>query len=298
MVVRTYISTMLRRLQRTLTKSGKRAGAEVKVHHLTEEPTRAWETINNSQTVIQVTQMPHDTQISSKELRIVCVSDTHVLVEDVPNFIPPGDILIHAGDFGHGGAPVQVKRFNDFLGTLPHSVKIVIAGNHDQMFDERIVRHKGFVCQLIFLTETELDTQLQNYGVQSCRDILTECVYLEDSSIKICGVNFYGSPWQPKHGRVPGAFRYERGQQGLDIWNKIPNETDILITHGPPLGYGVTTDRKTTYINASSVDRWYSDLNKPIVFDFPIPKGHSKEELAHVKPCHLIRNKVRRFPAD
>ena len=42
--------------------------------------------------------------------------------------IPDGDILIHAGDFSISGLVSEVKEFNDWLGTLPHKHKIVIAG--------------------------------------------------------------------------------------------------------------------------------------------------------------------------
>ena len=32
--------------------------------------------------------------------------------------------------------------------------------------------------------------------------------------------------------------RLQRGDEMLKIWNKIPEDTDILVTHSPPLGYG------------------------------------------------------------
>jgi hypothetical protein len=32
------------------------------------------------------------------------------------------------------------------------------------------------------------------------------------------------------------AFNADRGEEILKIWNKIPNNTDVLITHGPPIG--------------------------------------------------------------
>ena len=44
-------------------------------------------------------------------------------------------------------------------------------------------------------------------------------------------------------------------------------------------GYGVWTDGTTTYINASTCNRRYKPINAPIVFDYPIPEGHSKDEL-------------------
>lgn len=40
------------------------------------------------------------------------------------------------------------------------------------------------------------------------------------------------------------AFSYERGEEALQKWNLIPEDTDIIMTHGPPLGYGDKTTRK------------------------------------------------------
>lgn len=34
------------------------------------------------------------------------------------------------------------------------------------------------------------------------------------------------------------AFNLPRGEKCLDRWNSIPNDTDILVTHTPPLGHG------------------------------------------------------------
>ena len=73
----------------------------------------------------------------SDKIRIVCISDTHNFTdhENFPN-IPDGDILIHAGDFTNHGKSEELEKFNDWLGTLPHEHKIVVAGNHDESLDE------------------------------------------------------------------------------------------------------------------------------------------------------------------
>ena len=75
------------------------------------------------------------------QIRMVCISDTHSAVEHVelPFKIPDGDILIHAGDFTNYGEVDKVKEFNAWLGTLPHTYKIVVAGNRDISFDPSVV---------------------------------------------------------------------------------------------------------------------------------------------------------------
>jgi Icc-related predicted phosphoesterase len=140
-------------------------------------------------------------------LRIVCVSDTHG--SHRKTVMPPGDILIHAGDLTKYGWLEEVEEFNDWLGTLNHlyRYKIVIAGNHDFCFAER---------------------------PNEARARITNATYLEDTATVVEGIKIYGSPWQPWFGGW--AFNLPRGPESAAVWAKIPDDTDILITHGPPEG--------------------------------------------------------------
>ena len=65
---------------------------------------------------------------SSIDLKIVCISDTHLLHNYLE--VPDGDILIHTGDFGHfrRGGEQTAKEFNQWLGSLNHKIKLIIAG--------------------------------------------------------------------------------------------------------------------------------------------------------------------------
>ena len=68
------------------------------------------------------------------------------------------------------------------------------------------------------------------------RGLSDVCTYLEDSASIIEGYKVYGSPWQPEF--CDWAFNLERGQPCRDKWKLIPDDTDVLITHGPPHGHG------------------------------------------------------------
>lgn len=141
-------------------------------------------------------------------MKLVCISDTHSLHRSIAD-IPDGDVLIHSGDSLGRGSLDNIEDLNDWLGTLPHRYKIVIAGNHDWAFQ---------------------DTP------ELAREALTNAIYLEDSGVEIDGVSFWGSPWTPNF--MNWAFMLERGQPLQDVWSLIPEHTDVLITHSPPLGYG------------------------------------------------------------
>jgi Icc-related predicted phosphoesterase len=123
--------------------------------------------------------------------------------------IPDGDLLLYAGDMTGRGDWDALKDFNDWLGTLPHEEKIAICGNHDFCF--------------------EWDNELS-------RKAMTNCIYLQEESTVVNGLKIYGAPHQPWF--YDWAFNVQRGEELAKIWAKIPEDTDVLITHGPPFGYG------------------------------------------------------------
>jgi Icc-related predicted phosphoesterase len=138
--------------------------------------------------------------------RIVCISDTHNCNEEIE--VPDGDILIHSGDATTIGSVEQLKAFNRWFAGLPHKCKIFVAGNHDWLFE----RNNDLARRL-------LDPSIS---------------YLQDSSIEIDGLKIYGSPWQPRF--FDWAFNLNRGPEMAEKWAMIPDDIDILITHGPPHG--------------------------------------------------------------
>jgi len=140
-----------------------------------------------------------------KILKVVVMSDTHNSPPH-PSQVPLGDVFIHCGDFSGIGSETEIKNFNMYLAQLPHKYKLVIAGNMDM-----------------------------GLSVKQNRNLLTNCIYLEDSSIIIEGFKFYGSPYTPK---FTGAFQLRTPKESIDKWSIIPRDNlDVLITHGPPLGH-------------------------------------------------------------
>ena len=138
-------------------------------------------------------------------LKIVAISDTHTKRVSIPD----GDVLVHAGDATFRGTPVEVASFAERYGSLPHKYKIFVAGNHDWLF-----QNDPHLAQKIMLDN----------GI----------MYLQDERAVIEGVRFYGSPWQPEF--CNWAFNAPRGPALAHIWSRIPDDTEVLITHGPPHG--------------------------------------------------------------
>ena len=128
--------------------------------------------------------------------------------------IPQGDILLFGGDMCGPGKLYEIERFGDWLRSLPHPHKVVIAGNHDWPF------------------ELAPNKALSALG--------EDIIYLQDEAVEIEGLKIYGSPWQPEF--FNWAFNLKRGERLKAAWSQIPEDVDILITHGPPHGTLDKTD--------------------------------------------------------
>ena len=163
-----------------------------------------------------------DSTNSTRSVRIIHISDTHMQHDTFLDSIPHGDILIHSGDFSsfspsrylfsnkNRDRDSVIHEINSFFKKLPHKYKIFVAGNHELSFTDQ---HKNYIEQNI-----------------------TEAIYLHDKMVEIEGLKIYGSPWTSKR-----ATSYARGssiprKDLVKHWDKIPTETDILITHMPPEG--------------------------------------------------------------
>ena len=140
-------------------------------------------------------------------MRLVITSDTHSVLG--LKEIPDGDVLLHAGDLTMGGTIVEISRQAAALGRLPHKRKLVVPGNHDFLFQK---------------------------SPQLALEIMSPvCNILIDREIVIDGIKFYGSPWQPWF--HDWAYNLPRmGEELQAVWEAIPEDTDVLITHGPPFG--------------------------------------------------------------
>lgn len=202
-------------------------------------------------------------------MKIVAISDTHTYHDYID--LPEGDVLVHTGDFSFQGNREEYDRFVDWFAKQPHPYKVFIAGNHDRILE----KEKLPVPDGVY--------------------------YLQDTSLVIDGIVFYGSPWQPEF--CNWAFNLPRGRPLAEKWGKIPEDTEVLLTHGPPHkildhcpggnvgcedllervlklpnlkyhvfghiheSYGIEVFGTTTFVNASSCTGRYRPINNPIVLE-------------------------------
>ncbi len=192
-------------------------------------------------------------------IKIVCISDTHTRTNNLE--LPKGDILIHAGDFSYSGEIREIKKFCDFLNQQDFKYKVIIAGNHDLTFDQEKYD------ELISKWHNE-----NKNNVLSCKEtkaLLSNCIYLENSGVEIMGYKFWGSPVTPIF--YDWAFMKERGNDIKKVWDMIPLNTDVLITHGPP--FGILDKCDPMYNNGKVIHAGCEELLK-IVTEKIKPKYH------------------------
>jgi len=213
-------------------------------------------------------------------LKIVCISDTHGDHEKLT--LPAGDVLVHAGDITAHGTEPDLIQFIDWFATRPFEYKLLIAGNHDAIMEER-------PDKVMRLCESK------------------NINYLNDSGVVVNNVRFWGSPITPRF--FDWSFMRDQGEDIEKHWALIPADTNILITHGPVWGildevvrsetvkehtgcpslkkrvaevqpdyhvfghihegYGELKKHGTVFLNVSTMDNGYRIRNAPVVIDWP-----------------------------
>jgi Icc-related predicted phosphoesterase len=204
--------------------------------------------------------------------KIIVISDTHKT--GYKDILPKGDILIHAGDFDIRDEFDLNYELNYFQ-NLDFKHIIFIGGNHDLYLEQ--------------LFKADIKPKMPKNIYYLCND-----------SIEIEGIKFWGSPFSP----VFGNWAFMDFLPGLrKIWNTIPKDIDIVITHCPPFGIndqvkkisqgcpalrdklkeikpkyhicghihcsrGIYQDKNTIYINTSLLDDCYQMVYNPIEIEY------------------------------
>lgn len=141
-------------------------------------------------------------------MRLVFISDTHNQFSDVE--LPDGDILIHCGDALSYGNEREMQQFCDDSARLHGRYRLILytPGNHDRCVE---------------LNPNYWERRLRTYDV----------TMLLHRTFEFEGTVFFGSPYTPEF--YDWSFMYPRGE-GEHYWRQIPDETDVVFTHGMPFG--------------------------------------------------------------
>ena len=122
--------------------------------------------------------------------------------------IPDGDLLLHAGDLTFKGEPWEITQELDILAAKTKDFKkvIFVQGNHEYR-----LRNQPEIVKIL----------CEERGIQ----------LLHHEPTEFEGLKIFGSPYTPTFGRW--AFMANRGPDIKRLWDQVPDDTNILITHGP-----------------------------------------------------------------
>lgn len=138
-------------------------------------------------------------------MKIHCISDTHNEYDKLNTL--RCDLLLHAGDATNRGRLEEIMRFLDWYAKQDARYKVFVPGNHDWGFQHN---------EPLFREECE------KRGI----------ILLINQAVEIEGIKIYGAPQQPWF--YDWAFNVQRGPEIKKFWDAIPDDTELLITHGPP----------------------------------------------------------------
>jgi len=177
-------------------------------------------------------------------MKILAISDTHGQHKNFAKEYFEGiDMIIHAGDESNfRELAFNEREWFDFLewySELNVKYKVLIAGNHS--------------------------AYLSKFGRRIKEDLYRDnnIVYLEHESTKIEGINIFGSPYTPTFGQ----WHFMKDRSKLDdYWKQVPDDTDILVTHGPPktiLDLSLSRDRELEFCGDAALLRHITERIKP-----------------------------------
>ncbi|KAJ5713679.1 uncharacterized protein N7483_010860 [Penicillium malachiteum] len=177
-----------------------------------------------------------------RKTRFVCVSDTHAYIPSEAGMkLPAGDVLIHAGDLTNKGSLAELRRTMDWISKADFEIKIIVAGNHDVTLDPEFYAKHGRDFH---------NSQLED--PRQCLEIVTNAapsvIYLQHQAAIInltrgpnTSFKIFGSPYSQFEGKW--AFGYNNGKDATALWDQIPQDSDIVVTHTPPQSH---CDQKPT----------------------------------------------------
>jgi Icc-related predicted phosphoesterase len=182
-------------------------------------------------------------------MKIWFISDTHN--EHSGLSIPEVDLVIHCGDEStHGNAFMnepEARKFFDWYSVLNIETKLFVPGNHSTAVEQGLIRAEDYP------------------GIR----------FLIHDQIEVRGLKIFGSPYTPRF--HDWSYMKKRGQLDL-VWQSIPDDIDILVTHGPPKGVlDLTRDiesKAIVQVGCIALRRHVEERIKPKIHAF----GHLHDE--------------------
>jgi len=182
-------------------------------------------------------------------MRIWFISDTHNQHGHLR--VPEADVVMHCGDESTNQIPAlnepEARRFFEWYRQLEIPVKVFVPGNHSTAIENGLVSPENY----------------------------PEIHFLIHQQLVIDGIKIFGSPYVPQF----HDWAYMKKRTRLDqVWQTIPADTEILLTHGPPKGVlDLTHDfenKQLVQVGCAALRRHVEQRIQPAIHAF----GHLHDE--------------------
>ena len=194
--------------------------------------------------------------------RMLHISDTHCHHNGLELQLDNVETIMHTGDATNSRAPtinlMEWEKFIEWYASLPVKNKIYVPGNHDA------------ACH-----------HYRSFIKDSCA--AADVHYLDKTAVEINGIVFYGDPTTPTFGSW--YFMAERHKINRH-WKMIPEETQVLLTHGPRKGFLDLTDHG--YVGDKSLGKRIDALPNLLLHCF----GHIHDHFEIKNNGILIRDGI------
>lgn len=174
--------------------------------------------------------------------------DTREVSQPLQLPTPQVDVLLHCGDLTQVGGITSFKKALKMLGSIDAELKLVIAGNHDLELDKTYWGAQSNESgQPEDPEDHDLAVTTMTGPLADAAGVSFLCEGTHSFTLK-SGARFtlYVSPYTPAF--CDWAFAYEHNQDRFNgphqvadgvtsiATNPIPDDVDIVMTHGPPRG--------------------------------------------------------------
>ena len=200
-------------------------------------------------------------------MRICATSDLHGFFPEIPDC----DVLCIAGDIVacNPADPrmdaASLIEFGHWLAALvERGITVIgVAGNHDFILRD----HEEFARSLPW-------------------------IYLLDESVEFGGLKFHGTPWQPWF--CEWAFNAPEVDPGEEFLTEkfalIPDDTDVLIAHGPPAGFHDRVGRRN--VGSIALNRRIQEIKPKLAIYGHVHHGYGVEQVEGVTLANVSYTSV------
>lgn len=214
-------------------------------------------------------------------MRIVAFSDCW---SQFPECVPPGDVVVCAGNFTHFGTAKEIHEFYGWFENLPHKHKLMVYGGMEVTTDVRSFERHLFREYLVPLDDVITPPPCPSIKVLHGGDPVT-----------IDGVTFWGHPGLGPEcaDNCYNAHYLETDEEYRRVFSSCPSKVDVLITNQGPWGQMDHTYFSSSNHSGSMLLKHLVDYEiRPLVHVFGSTRGAAGMQVRGARRSYNVSNRL------